>query len=708
MRIRNGERIMRFSTTLAPCNEANVSVYDDVRISVLSDRIIRVEKGAFTDNKTQMVSCRNFANPHFTVQKAQDKVLILTDKYYFCIDLDSLNVYVKPLEEKDWRKASNSQNLGGTARTLDGTFGVLFGWKRTREANDHFCLSHIRKGLFAKNGVSEIDDVKSVLLMEDGSVKQREKTYADKYVFVFEDDYLGGLKEFYSLCGYTPLLPKYALGNWWSRYHAYTQDEYIALMDEFAKKDVPLTVATVDMDWHIVKNAPKDADYKSFQGVGWTGYTFEKELFPDHKKFLADLKERDLAVTMNLHPRDGVRYFEEQYPEMAKACDIDPTTKKTVEFDLTDEKFLNAYFDILHHPYEKEGVDFWWIDWQQGTKSKMKNLDPLWLLNHYHTLDICRDGKNGIILSRYSGLGSHRYPLGFSGDTVVCWNSLRIQPYFTALASNAGYTWWSHDIGGHLFGKGDQELYLRWLQFGVFSPVNRLHSNNKSMSKEPWNYPQVESVAEDFMRLRHRLLPYLYTANVRTAEDGVPLVCPLYYYVKDKNAYAKRWRNEYFFGEQMLVCPVVKRGKNGATKMKIRLPEGNWTHFFSGVKFVGDREYEIECPLDQYPVFVKDGGIVPLLDVCKEDKLNCKDFKNLTVKIYPGENSYTMYDETGFVAFDMRKTDGGYALTVTPSDDCKTEKLSFEIVGLQGGKTLVNGEEKSLKNLDCVAMTIEF
>lgn len=107
--------------------------------------------------------------------------------------------------------------------------------------------------------------------------------------------------------------------------------------------------------------------------------------------------------------------------------------------------------------------------------------------------------------------------------------------------------------------------------------------------------------------------------------------------------------------------------------MKIRLPEGNWTHFFSGVKFVGDREYEIECPLDQYPVFVKDGGIVPLLDVCKEDKLNCKDFKNLTVKIYPGENSYTMYDETGFVAFDMRKTDGGYALTVTPSDDCKTE-----------------------------------
>lgn len=699
---------MRFATTLAPCKESNVIEFDDVRISVLSDRIIRVEKGAFTDNRTQMVACRDFANPHFTVQKTQDKVLILTDKYYFCVDLDTAFVYVKTPEEKDWRKASNAQNLGGTARTLDGTFGMLFGWKGMAEGKDHFGISHIRKGLFAKNGVSEIDDKKSFLLTEDGFVKQREKTYADKYVFVFEDDYLGGLKEFYSLCGYTPVLPKYALGNWWSRYHAYTQDEYISLMDEFAQKGVPLTVATVDMDWHIVKNTPKDAEFKSFQGAGWTGYTFEKQLFPDHKKFLADLKERDLAVTMNLHPRDGVRYFEEQYPEMAKACGIDPATKKTVEFDLTDEKFLNAYFDVLHHPYEKEGVDFWWIDWQQGTKSKMKGLDPLWLLNHYHTLDINRDGKKGIILSRYAGLGSHRYPLGFSGDTMVCWKSLNFQPYFTSLASNAGYTWWSHDIGGHLFGKGDQELYLRWLQFGVFSPVNRLHSNNKSMSKEPWNYPSVESTAEDFMRLRHRLLPYLYTANIRTAKDGVPLVCPMYYYVKDKNAYAKKWRNQYFFGEQMLVCPVTKPGKNGTTKMKVWLPKGKWTHFFSGERFDGDKEYEIECPLDQYPVFVKDGGIIPLLDVREQDRLNCKDFKHLTLKIFPGENTFTMYDEIGNIAFDMQKTEDGYVLSVTPSDDCKTEKLSFEIVGLKGENTIVNGQEMPAKNLDCAAMSIEF
>lgn len=697
---------MRFSVDLAPAKEDSIVVFDDVRISVLSDRIIRVEKGDFTDKRTQLVACRDFANPQFNVQKTSDKVLVTTALYMFCIDLDNANVYVKTLEEKDWRVISNRTNLGGTARTLDGTFGIVGGWKSAREKKDHFCLAHIRKGIFASNGVSEVDDSKSVLLNEDGSVSPRGSVIADKYIFVFEDDYLGGLKEFYSLTGFAPVLPKYALGNWWSRYHAYTDKEYLALMDKFEQKNIPLTVATIDMDWHIVKNTPKDAEYKSFQGAGWTGYTFERELFPDPEAFLKNLKGRNLAVTMNLHPRDGVRYFEEQYPDMARACGIDPSSKKTVEFDLTDESFRNAYFDILHHPYEDMGVDFWWIDWQQGTKSKMKGLDPLWLLNHYHMLDICRNGKNGIILSRYAGLGSHRYPLGFSGDTWVVWNSLRLQPYFTALASNAGYTWWSHDIGGHLFGRGDNELYLRWLQYGVFSPVNRLHSNNKAMSKEPWNYPQVESIAEDFLRLRHRLLPYLYTANVRTSQEGVPLVCPMYYYVKDdKTAYSGKWRNQYFFGEQMLVCPITRKSKNGVSKHVFWLPQGNWMGFFDGKKYEGGKVYEEDYSLSDYPVFVKESGIIPLLNA----EGNSTDFTNLDVRVYLGENEYVLRDEQGQIAFEMHKDGDDYVLTMQPSDDIATESVSFVFVNVESAKVEVNGEQTSLDNLkriDCKQTTI--
>lgn len=685
---------MRFSQELAPCKKENTIIVGDVRISVLSDRTLRIEKGSFTDKRTQFAFCRNYANPQFKHAKNGDEMSIETQTCAFTVNTKTL---ASSVTFKDGESATPSSvfNLGGTARTLDGTFGVLGSWKSKKEKKDHFYLEHMRKGIFATNGVSEIDDSKSVLLNVDGSVSPRPTACTDKYLFAFSDDYLGGLKEFYSLSGFTPLLPKYVLGNWWSRYHAYTDKEYLALMDKFEGKNIPLTVATIDMDWHIVGNTPKDAEHKTlFQSAGWTGYTFEKELFPDPEGFLQNLKGRNLAVTMNLHPRDGVRYFEQQYPDMARACGVDPQTKRTIEFDLTDEKFRNAYFDILHHPYEKMGVDFWWIDWQQGTKSKMKGLDPLWLLNHYHMLDINRDGNNSVILSRYAGMGSHRYPLGFSGDTVVCWKSLDFQPYFTAIASNAGYTWWSHDIGGHMFGKGDNELYLRWLQFGVFSPINRLHSSNKGMSKEPWNYPQVENIAEDFLRLRHRLLPYLYTANVHTATEGVPLVCPTYYYCKDSRAYDKKWQNQYYFGEQMYVCPVTSKGKNGVAKQTIWLPDGVWFDFFTGEKYEGGKEYTIECPFERYPVFVKEGGIIPILHA----NGNSTEFKDIELKVYLGNNVYTMFDEQGKISVAMKKDESGCDVIIIP-DGVKTESLTVSFAGVKDADVFVNEQKSSLENL---------
>ncbi|MBO4554421.1 MAG: alpha-xylosidase [Clostridia bacterium] len=703
----------RFSVRSNPIDKSQALVVGDVRVSVISERIVRVERckdGHFCDLPTQAILNRNLQNGQFSIQEHDGKVFVLTTQAEFIIDLKTLETLVNVSGKAGFVKPSAKQNLGGTARTLDGTFGHLVSWKKRRQGKDHFCIGHLKCGIFASDGAVEVDDSKSFVLKEDGSVEPREEGVVDKYIFAFGDDYLGGLKEFYELAGHTPLLPKYALGNWWSRYHAYTADEYTDLIDRFAAERVPLTVATIDMDWHIVKNVPKDVPKETMQGAGWTGYTFEKSLFPDHKAFLKGLKDRGLAVTMNLHPKDGVRYFEEQYEDMARACGIDPASKKPVEFDLTDERFLPAYFDILHHPYEDEGVDFWWIDWQQGTKSKMKGLDPLWLLNHYHFADNSRDGRRGLILSRYSGLGSHRYPLGFSGDTLVCWQSLDFQPYFTALASNAGYTWWSHDIGGHLFSKGKEELYLRWLEYGVFSPINRLHSSNIGISKEPWNYPHVEEAAKKWLRLRHELLPYLYTANVRTAYDGVPLVSPAYYYSASPLAYAKAFRNEYFFGEQLFVAPITSKSKDGVSTQEIWLPRGEWFDFFTGKKVaeVGENgtiflhDYE----LDEYPVFAKAGAIVPMLEY--EDG-NSQDFEKLKVKVFGGEeNTYVLYDEAplGYdaqkgveqlfereesdkqklasIRFELRTQEGKRVLEITPLANCKTKQLTIEDCG---GKT---------------------
>ena len=668
----------RFGLKTEPINPSQTYVKNCVRLSVITPRILRVERsvdGVFEDRPTQMVFERNFANPQFSVTENGNKVTILTKQKEFSVDLNTLSVSVK--KDGKWVSSHSGKNLKGTARTLD------FSWGRWQLQTLRVKLG---KGIFSTSGVTEIDDSKSYILLEDGNVLGRKKGTVDKYVFAFDDDYLGGLKEFYSLTGATPVLPKYSLGNWWSRYHAYTQEEYTSLMDKFIEKEIPLTVATIDMDWHLVHNLPKDVKKEHFalQGVGWTGYTFDKNLFPDYKQFFKDLKSKGLAITMNLHPRDGVRYFEDQYEDMARANGIDPSTKKTVPFDCTDLNFMNSYFDYLHHPYEEDGVDFWWIDWQQGTKSKLKGFDPLWALNHYHTLDSGRDGRTPLILSRYAGIGSHRYPLGFSGDTWVRWSSLKLQPYFTANASNVGYTWWSHDIGGHVAGKGDGELYTRWVQFGTFSPINRLHSNNLSWSKEPWLYgDRAEKISTDFLRLRHRFLPYLYTANIRTARDGEPLVAPMYY--RERSPLAYRAKNQYYFGSELLVAPVVTKMKpDGYSVTDVYLPEGKWTDFFTGEIYRGGRVYKMRTPLDRMPVFAKAGAIIPM--IAKREG-NSQKFDALEVKVYAGEGEYRMFDEGGFTDFKLTEIEGGYLFTI--NDDNNPQKADYKV-------TFVDREEETV------------
>ncbi len=321
----------------------------------------------------------------------------------------------------------------------------------------------------------------------------------------------GALRAFYDLSGPQPVLPRWTLGNWWSRYHRYSADEYRELLDRFERERIRFSVAVLDMDWHRVESVPPEF------GSGWTGYSWERELFPDPAGFLAELHDRGLRVTLNVHPADGVRAFEDAYPDMARALGRDPERGLPIAFDITDPAFLEAYFDVLHHRLEDEGVDFWWIDWQQGPYSRIPGIDPLWMLNHYHFLDSGRGDRRPLTFSRYAGPGSHRYPVGFSGDTIISWASLDFQPEFTATASNIGYGWWSHDVGGHLWGVRDDELTARWVQLGVWSPILRLHSsNNPFLAKEPWMFPEETRAAiDEALRFRVRLVPYLHSMNHR-------------------------------------------------------------------------------------------------------------------------------------------------------------------------------------------------
>jgi alpha-glucosidase (family GH31 glycosyl hydrolase) len=294
------------------------------------------------------------------------------------------------------------------------------------------------------------------------------------------------------------------------------------------------------------------------------------------------------------------------------------------------------------------GVDFWWIDWQQGTKTAVPGLDPLWALNHYHFYDNAKNNNRPLILSRFAGAGSQRYPLGFSGDTTQTWSALDFQPGFTATASNIGYPWWSHDIGGHCMGRKDDELYLRWVQLGVFSPIMRLHStNNEFAGKEPWNYSgPVEKTAKDYLRLRHKLLPYIYTMNYRTHTECRALCEPMYYaYPERKSAY--ECKNQFFFGTELIVAPITEHtsSDNNMASVNVWIPEGRYTDIFTGRIYCGKRFVRMYRDIENIPVLAKAGAIIPMN--ANDRNNDCSNPVDMELLIYRGNNTFKLYEDDG-------------------------------------------------------------
>ena len=673
----------RFSFPASPAAKNNIYKTKHMRVTVLTPCLLRLETGSFTDRPTQTVWNRDFPRVSCTWGQEHGIFTLKTTETVFRMDVARGKMLSVTLRDGTVVKDFTKGNLLGTARTLDAVNGS----------------TKLEPGVVSRSGVAVMDDSESLLLDEDGTIQPRHAC-TDLYYFAYGNDYRRCLRDFYALTGPVPMIPKYALGNWWSRYKAYTQEEYQSLMQEFINRQLPITVATIDMDWHwtdVLERFGRDGEpgqgatvqekWYNANCPGWTGYSWNTELFPDHRGLLSWLKEKGFHVTLNVHPSQGIRPYEDCYEKAARAMGHDPAQRRRIPFDIADPRFLEAYFDCVHHPLEEEGVDFWWIDWQQGRVTSVPGLDPLWALNHYHTLDAARNGKRPLILSRYAGLGSHRYPLGFSGDTFATWESLHFQPYFTNTAANAGYTWWSHDIGGHQFGIQDDELYVRWLQYGVFSPISRLHSScNAYMGKEPWKRSfAANAVAERFLRLRHRMIPYLYSAAWRTHNQGEPLCTPMYYDYDTEAAYGAK--NQYMFGGNLLVCPVTVRAdkKLNLAKTTLWLPEGRWTDFFTGKIYRGGDHVAMFRDLDSIPVMAKAGAIIPMYRNGCTNALG--NDQPLDIHIWRGNGCFELYEDDG--------EGNGQNHLITSMSVTETEnRLLFAIHGAKGDLSLVPGHRR--------------
>ena len=305
-------------------------------------------------------------------------------------------------------------NLGATLRTLDGIKGgkrqVLKEVKPGKwQPTGKWAPVDLGQGFLSRSGWALVDDSASIVLDGDPAwvTARPAGLRRDWYLLVHGHDYLGALREAAHVFGRQPLPPRYAFGYWWSRYWAYTDRELEGLVKQFDTRGIPLEVMVIDMDWHK---------------EGWTGYTWDRRYFPAPEAFLAWLKKRDLKITLNLHPADGVAKFEDAFPAMARALGHDPRRTDRIPLAVTDRKFMAAYFRHLHHPLEAQGIDFWWMDWQQGQQTALAGLDPLPWINHLHWRDMETNprshGRWPLILSRFGGMAPDAIASVFPGTRI--------------------------------------------------------------------------------------------------------------------------------------------------------------------------------------------------------------------------------------------------------------------------------------------------
>lgn len=372
---------------------------------------------------------------------------------------------------------------------------------------------------------------------------------------------------------------------------------------------------------------------------------------------------------------------------MATAMGIDPATQIYVPFDINNSTFAFNFLDIVMQPVLDKGIDFFWLDWQQWTNG---NPNPTIMLNYVFFTNPQRVGSDnrGMILHRWGGLGNHRYQMGFSGDVVPSWESLDFQPYFTLTAANVLYGYWSHDIGGHTE-PCPAELYTRWVQWGVWSPVFRTHcTKDPDNDRRIWIYPLENfQIMRDAIALRSQMVPYIYNHAKVAYDTGVSLVHPLFYdWPEEAEAYESRF-SQFMFGSDILVSPItepVDEWTQMTTKYTF-IPEGTWIQWATGSAYTGPMTIEKEYTLHETPVFVKAGAVIPMLPSSKPLTGSAKEaYTSLLLTIFPyktASGSTTLYEDDG-------ETDdyqnGVYAETTITYTPLSNTRMQVVVNPLQG------------------------
>ena len=596
-------------------------VVGNARFMPLTDRMVRCEwseDGVFEDRPSLTFAKRDLSCVDFKSERRGKGVFIKTPRLtleWTGGAFNETNLFVNGVAVL----SEDTENLLGTQRTLD---------RKTCLAD---VLPTMEKGLLSRRGVTVVDDTVTPLFVDAQGhwgkwvaerPARKKGAYRDLTVFAYGHDYKGCLGDYVKAAGRIPLPPRWAFGYWWSRYWLYTDAEIRELVAFMKSVGIPLDVFIIDMEWHEtwrIADRPDPLD-EFGQRWGWTGYTWNRRLFPNPRATLGFLHDNGCKVALNLHPASGIQPVEDCYPAFARDYGWEGTNG--VPYRADEERWADCYFKDVLGPLEQEGVDFWWLDWQQWKMSKGKpSLSNTFWLNHIFDAHMAeKDGgaKRPFIYHRWGGLGSHRYQVGFSGDSKVSWKMLEAIPWFTATASNVGYGYWGHDIGGHCRPEDDDgrdgELFTRWLQSGVFTPIFKTHcTKDPAIERRIWKYPDHFAALREAMRLRYRLAPYIYTAAREAYETGVSMCRPMYYdWPEEDLAYSVT--NAYMFGNDILAATISRPmdKAKGVSDIEIWLPAGKWYDVSTGELVDGGRVVPREYAMEDNPWFVKAGAVIPM------------------------------------------------------------------------------------------------
>ena len=596
------------------------------RFTILSERLIRIQFNSnlsFHDEPTQLVINRNFNKPEFKVKEDKNYLEIST-KYFKLF-------YTKNSNYK------NSKNFRVELLNTD-----KYWYYNHVEAKNYPSSAMIENGkvinnksLYSLDGFVSIDDSKGIILNTDGTLKDYVDNGIDIYLFMYNKDFNECLKDYFNLTGYPALIPRFALGNWWSRNIDYNDNTLKELVDNFLKYQIPMSVLLLDKDWHV--RTYKDKEHLK------TGFNFNEDYFASPADMINYLHSKGIRIGLNINPKDGFYDIDVQYEQAKKYLQPDETG--VIPFNSLDPKWIDVYLKLYIHPLDALGVDFFWLDFIDR-----KNISSDYLLKHYQFNDMKRNYKRRPFVMGYnSTLAQHRYPILYAGKTVVSWDSLKQIPLFNQNAINAGISFYSHDVGGYFKGIEDSELYIRYVQLSTFSPILKFGADKgKYYKREPWRWNlKTLGIVRDYLQLRHKLIPYLYSEAYLYAKEGIPILTPLYH--KAPEMYDDLlYRDEYYFGSQLFVTPITKKKDLVMDRVVHRfyIPEGIWYDFFTGKKFPGNRNYVTFYKDQHYPVFAKAGSIIPM-----GTNPNMNDTtppKNMEIHFFPGvNNEYLLYEDDG-------------------------------------------------------------